>query len=302
MNEPKIIAVIVTYNPDGDIEARMQAIARDVDRIIIVDNASRPEIKEILEKVQQQLAERCEMIWNALNKGLAAALNQGIAQAINNRADWILLLDHDSQPEPGMVAAMLNAYSLWASKEKVALIAPHIKDVNSTQNTRYLFAAGKFGFRRATLTAPATDQALTVITSGSLVKAELFELGMMPEAFFIDYIDHAFNLRLKAHGWNILLVRDAVLQHRLGEKTEHRIAGANIVASNHSALRRFYIFRNRIWVWKLFGRQFPGFVLHDLLAAGYDIFRILAFENEKLSKLKAIGKGIAAGMKRLPQN
>ena len=161
---------------------------------------------------------------------------------------------------------------------------------------------GKFGFRRVTLDMPVLEKALTVITSGSLIRAEAFrDVGLMPESFFIDCIDHYFCLGLKQKGFNILVVRDAVLRHRLGEKTAHRLAGTTVTVSHHSSLRRFHIFRNRIWMMRLYGKQFPGFVLHDSLASLFDIFRIIVFEDDKLAKLKAAGRGIIAGFGRMTE-
>ncbi len=302
MRPDMIAAVIVTFNPPGNVAENIKSIASEVDQIVIVDNKSDVAVCQALEIVRSEMQGKLECIWNDANKGLAAALNQGIRRALEKGAEWVLLLDHDSRPMPGMVKTMLQAWQSAPAPEKIALIAPNIRDENTTTATRYLISQGKFGFRRAVLDQPVLRNALTVITSGSLIKASAFkDAGLMPESFFIDCIDHYFCLRLKQTGFDILIVRDAILRHRLGEKTTHRLAGATVTVSNHSSLRRFTIFRNRIWMIRLYGKEFPGFALHDVLASLFDIFRILTYEDDKANKLKAVGKGIIAGFGRMTE-
>ena len=262
-----------------------------MDHVIIVDNGS--------DKKYEWHNEKIVIIRNAENKGLATALNQGIRHALSLNADWVLLLDHDSQPEPDMVAHMLGEYQDYPKKNRIGLIAPDIKERNTETRTRYLIPKGTFGFKRITLDTPYNDQALSAITSGSLIKADIFhKTGFMPEHFFIDYIDHAFCLKMKSCGYNILLVKNAVLHHSLGDKKEY----GNIIVSHHSPKRRYTIFRNRIWLWKRYAATFPAFVMHDVLAASYDVLRIILFEDRKWEKCCAILKGIRDGLRPEPNS
>lgn len=290
-----IVAVIVAYHPPPDFPERVQAVAEEAERVIIVDNAP-PQDYAHMERMQ-----RVEYIRNAHNLGVGAALNQGIRLALAAQAQWVLLLDHDSVPVPGMAAAMLEALAEYADPERIALIAPDIVECGVDAPTSYLVAEG-FRFRRVPA-QQAHDTALMVITSGSLVRADaLRELGPMAAHFFIDYIDHEFCLRMRAHGWRILIAPQARLRHRLGEKTAHSMLGARIVASHHGASRRFTIFRNRVWLWKRYGAAFPGFLAHDMLAACFDLLRIVCYETDKAEKLAACLRGVAAGLRREPAN
>jgi len=289
-----VTAVIVTHNPPDGMVERLEAVLNQIDRVVVVDNGSG-------DALTLPHDDRIAIIRNEENKGLAVALNQGIQHALISHANWVLLLDHDSTPEPGMVTRMLTAYQAYSEKDRIGLIAPEIKDENTTEKTRYLISKGKFSFQRMELKTPYNDEVLSVITSGSLIKAPVFkDAGVMPEHFFIDYIDYAFCLSLKKAGYNILLVRGAVLQHRLGDKKEHGIAGAKVITSNHSAERPYTIFRNRVWLWKRYAAVFPGFVMHDVLAAGFDVLRITFCEKEKGQKLKAVLRGIRAGLRGEP--
>ncbi len=299
----KIVAVIVTYNPPGDLLTRVSAVIGQVSKLIIVDNGSEPATQDILKNAAAQFSDRLELISNGKNKGLAVALNQGIKSATKQEdVEWVLLLDHDSQPQSGMIARMLETYNSHSDKENIGIIAPEILDKNTSSPTKYLVPIGKvLWFKRIALNTKYNDEVLSVITSGSMIRTDMFgKIGMMPEHFFIDYIDHYFCLGIKRRGYKILLVKDTILQHELGEKTEHNLLGVRVGTTNHSPTRRFYIFRNRIWVWKEYIMTFPNFVMHDLLAAWFDIFRVTLFENQKISKLTAIMRGILAGLRQEP--
>ena len=57
-------------------------------------------------------------------------------------------------------------------------------------------------------------------------------------------------MRLNEKGIKMIKIRDAVLYHSLGEsKTIKGILGS-FNTSNHSALRRYYMTRNRFYIWE----------------------------------------------------
>lgn len=298
----KIFAVIVTYNPPEKLLERIESIAQQVSQIIIIDNGSNAENLKIISSIQQKFAPDISIVLNEKNVGLASALNQGIKISIEQKADWVLLLDHDSTPEKNMLTKMFAAHEKYPDKNKIAQIVPEIRDQNVNEITKYLLENGKYLFKRSTINEEYSDKILTAITSGSLIKTEIFaKLGLMSEHFFIDYIDHEFCLRLKKNGYKILLTKDAMLDHRLGDKTRFDILGTSIITTNHSAFRRYYIFRNRLWVCKKYYRDFPNFIIHDSLAGIYDFLRIIFFENNKSDKLFSAIRGLFAGMQKEPK-
>ena len=73
-------------------------------------------------------------------------------------------------------------------------------------------------------TTPAGDYfADSVVSSGSLVKAEAVRKAGYPRAdFFIDFVDHEFNLRLRRHGYQIAVIRESGLSHRIGQPQQVR--------------------------------------------------------------------------------
>ncbi len=328
-----IHAVLVTYRPDPAVTDRLEATHKQVEKLIIIDNASDAATVERLQTYAAQHEKTVDLILNEHNKGLAAAQNQGIRYALEHGADWILLLDDDSTPAEAMVQILLDFLPRRGDGgpqgKPTALLAPHIIQPDSPHPTRYVVPRGKLGFRRVHFSGRHSERGAaesknlppdqvrsfdsvqarftqddneqntlyptTVIASGSLIHADVLrEIGLMREDFFIDYIDTEFCLRLRKHGYPIIVVRDAELTHHIGAKQAHALG---VVTSNHSAKRRYTIFRNRFIVWKQYHRSSPHYVLYDAMAACYDLFRILAFEQQKRSKLGAALRGLWHGVR-----
>src|SRR3954464_3754121 len=65
--------VIVTYFPDRDFETRLRAIAREVGRLIVVDNSASPDVHHVLRPLVA--AAGGEFMASPRNVGLGAALN-----------------------------------------------------------------------------------------------------------------------------------------------------------------------------------------------------------------------------------
>lgn len=293
----RVYAVAVTFNSEADFARACAATLAEVDGLVIVDNGSGRETCAMLERIARLEPDRVLLIANERNIGLDRAQNQGIAAARARGADWILLLDHDSTPAPGMVAAFAQALLALADPRRVAVLAPRLIQTPASIETRYWLAKGRWGARRTYFDRPILDGALFVIASGSLIRVEALDaVGAMREDFFIDYIDVEFGLRLNRAGWRIVLVGTAELHHRLGEPSRHGLLGQKLKTTNHNAARRYTIFRNRARLWRAYGLIRPGWVGLDLAAAATDLFRILAFEDSKRAKLGRALAGLWAGV------
>lgn len=288
-----IAAIVITYHIGESIRDTLHSIIHQVDHVILVDNGSAAATLQLLRSLaggKIQLIERLE-------NNLAAAQNAGIRAAKAQGADWVLLVDHDSVFDPNMIKAMEQTYSRL-QQPTIALLAPAFHDRNSSRPARYLRTWGKFLFKRTGFgNRLYLDDVMCAIASGSLIKMSVIDrLGGMEESFVIDDVDREFCLRLITHGYTIVAVKDAIMNHQIGQCRDHQIMGMPVTTSNHSPARRYTIYRNRIRNWKRYGRQLPGFVLSDILAMKLDLWRILLWEDQKKEKFRAIFRGIKDGL------
>lgn len=294
-----ICAVIVTHNIGKSVLETLRAAASNAGYCVVVDNASSDDTVAIIRRyiAEEGMSSSCEVIEHSVNN-LARAQNMGIRRAREKGADWVLLLDHDSTPDARMVDEMLAAYAAHG-QEDVAMLVPNLIDKHSVRRARYVRHVGQFvAYRSGFGSRAVLENVMVAIASGSLIPMRTLDaIGVMDEAFCIDNVDYDFALRIVRSGGKIVAVRDAVLHHALGCCQDHTLAGMRVTTTNHSPMRRYYIYRNRLRLWRKHGVAVPSFVLLDMCAIAFDVFKILCLEEKKRAKFRAMFSGMRAAFK-----
>ncbi len=280
-----VCAVVISYQPSVEFIKNIQALATQVNEIIIVDNCSSPSGRVIIE--ESATGDNVTVIYNGENLGIGSALNAGIRFAKERGYEWIGTFDQDSRITSGFVKKMLDTYDLYVDNARVAILSPQYRD----QKTGRMSAAGNNSEESLFKTV------FTTMTSGNIVKVNIFDLvGYFNEDLFIDYVDHEFCLRVACAGYSILEVNGAILDHNLGDPTEHRVLSKRIIVTNHAPYRRYYNSRNRVYLYKRYLLIFPAWVISDACNLSKEIVKIFLFEQDKKHKAAKIIKGIVDGL------
>ena len=131
--EKRVAAIIVSYNPNLIVfEKELNSIEVQC-FVIIVDNGSDDEFKKFILQKKQNL-EKLNVIFLNENFGIAKALNIGIETAIILGFEYVLLLDHDSIPNPYLVEVLThNLDILLERNKKIAAIGPRLIDPRSNK-------------------------------------------------------------------------------------------------------------------------------------------------------------------------
>lgn len=278
-----VAAVVITYNVEKNFKDRINKLKGKVDEIIVVDNGSKPETVSMLKELEKKIT----IIYLEKNKGIAYALNKGINYSIEKGYDWVLTLDHDSIVTDDMIENMLKCYENFDKelKEKVAMLVPVHVEEKEYQNSNVISNEEEF--------SKPYREVLTEITSGALTKADIYKnIGLYDEKLFIDLVDHDYCLSLNKKGLKVIQVNSAVLIHNLGESVKKNVLGLKIIPTNHSPLRRYYMSRNRHYIWDKYKEDFPAWVLTDKRRFITENLKIILFEDRKIEKFKYIKKGI----------
>lgn len=274
----KVAAIIVSYNPDSNLFDSINLLLNQVEKVIIVDNGSKEKYVKYIKSINE---DKIEIILNKENLGVATALNIGVRKALENGYEWILTMDQDSKASPDMVKKMFNVYNSINREERkdILSIFPNFVDEriqsieeNSNMNSYEYVDAD--------------------ITSGNLLRKEVFEkVGFFDDSLFIDLVDTDFCMRLNEKGIKMIKIRDAVLYHSLGEsKTIKGILGS-FNTSNHSALRRYYMTRNRFYIWEKY-KGLNSFTLNrDKKLFKKEFVKIILGEKDKVNKIKMVIRG-----------
>ena len=278
-----VAAVIITYNVENNFRNRINKLKGKVHKIIVVDNGSKPETINMLKELEKDIT----IIYLEKNKGIAYALNKGINYSIEKGYDWILTLDHDSIVTDDMIENMLKCYGNFDKelREKVAMLVPTHVEEKEYENSNIISNEEKF--------SKPYIEVLTEITSGALTKADIYKnIGLYDEKLFIDLVDHDYCLSLNRKGFKVIQVSSAVLIHNLGESVKKNVLGLKMTPTNHSPLRRYYMSRNRHYIWDKYKDDFPKWVLTDKRRFITENLKIILFEDKKIEKFKYIKKGI----------
>ncbi|MCK0511898.1 glycosyltransferase family 2 protein [Aromatoleum buckelii] len=238
-----MFAVIVVYRPQrASLEALLDALRPQVDDIIVVDNGIAPELA-------QELLAGCRHLPMHGNAGLARAINEGAETAFSLGATHVALFDQDSLPSSGMIRELLHASrALQDAGQAVAAVGPRYVDRMRSDAPPFVrIRGGRLRAAEFTRDEPYVDVDF-VITSGSLIDSTAWQaIGGMEERLFIDYVDIEWGLRAREMGYRSFGVCSATMNHAIGEAPV-RVFGRLI--SIHSPTRRYYQFRNAVWLYR----------------------------------------------------
>lgn len=270
----KIAGVVILYHPHDNVINNIMSYLPHLDSLLLIDN-SQPSVEEIYDQLRQHFDEKIAYLPNAQNYGIAKPLNQGAAFALSKKADWLLTMDQDSRFQNNDLDLLIQAAN-QSNKNEVGLLTPFHRTPNAQAVT----------FEKAT-----TEVRITM-TSGNLLNLDAYKkCGSFDERLFIDSVDHEYCLRLRKNNYKLIRINRSILNHELGRIIYHRFIFFKIKTTNHSAYRRYYITRNRLYVMfryfsfdlKYFRRELKHYLL--------DLFKILLVESNKIQKLKQFGLG-----------
>jgi rhamnosyltransferase len=240
----KVIAIIVTYNPDmAALNSLLDSIESQFASVIIIDNGSSSNVSEFIDQRQFKGVETIEM---GFNSGIGKAINTGINVAYKKEFTHIVLFDQDSKPAADMISKLLETMNDKQSQGiDVAAVGPKYIDVKGGDRSPFVKLVGR---KLQRIECPENETVIVdhLISSGSLISKNALDIvGLMEEKLFIDYVDTEWCLRAINKGYNLYGVGNAKMQHDLGDETIN-ILGR--VVPSHAPLRHYYLIRNGIWL------------------------------------------------------
>lgn len=273
----RIMAVVIAFNPEsGRLRENLLAIHKQVDYVLVVDNASE-NIKEIRSICRQQ---GVALKAGKTNGGLGVPLNW-VFHEYGLEYEWILLLDQDTVCPDDYI----DKAGRYLAERDIGIVTSSYFEKN----------LGRYVGRNERCDK-GYDYINRCITSGALVRTEAYRnTGGFDSYFFVDYVDFDFSIKLRHAGYRILRMNDVCIEHELGKSSERRFLLWKLRYTEHSAQREYYIARNII----IFVKRYMGKekILRDCLSlCKHYVFTVLYDKNKK-EKLKALWAGTVKGLK-----
>lgn len=281
MNTRSASAVIVTYHPNNRMVANLQKIAAQVQEMVVIDNGSDADDLELLRMASSTL--RFHLIENPENLGIAEALNQGVRWARSRGFLWVIFFDQDSEITDCFVDRMFDSFDSHPDRERVCSIHPTYLDPKCGTH---------WEVRRAKDGGPITS-----MTSGSMMPVWIFDkIGYFASEYFIDWVDIEYCLRIRSAGYLIAESKCSILVHSAGHPQKATLAGFSFWPTHHNAIRRYYISRNRIAVFRRYLRVFPAWTLHLMYESLRETIKCFLGERDRVHKFRNFVRGTRDGI------
>lgn len=185
----------------------------DTLEVIAVDNASADHSAELIAQRYPQV----RLIRNAQNQGFAGGCNRGLEAA---QGDVLVLLNQDTQVQPGWLTALLNAlrdlaYGVVGCK----ILYPDGKTIQHAGGWIDWPLGLSHHYGQGEVDQGQCDHSKPVefVTGAALaVRRDVLEqVGLLDEGFWPGYFeDNDFCLRVKAAGYTVFYAADAVVWHQ----------------------------------------------------------------------------------------
>jgi len=221
MTPTKVTIVIVTYNGAKYMPGLLGSLAkmnRDGLEVttLVVDNASTDETASLLADCPF-----VELHLSTLNLGFAGGNNLGIRMAMERGAEFVYLLNQDTEVEPDFLTAAVaatRADERVGSVQSLLLLSPETHLVNSTGNAiQFLGLAYCLDYRGSAEKARAAATHDVVYGSGAgllLRCSALRTVGLLDEELFMYHEDTDLGLRLTLAGFRNVCTPKSVVFHK----------------------------------------------------------------------------------------
>ena len=215
----KVAAYITAYEDKEALAQTITAIQKQshlISEIFIVDNSKKSIVET--QKSQNIIVES-----HPENVGVDGGLIIALKWAMAKKYDFLWLFDQDSQPAVNCLEILLTKYQQLSGQDyNIGIISPQIIDINTSQELPgYVFQDYKFVPKYEHVQSKDYYTCNGVITSGSLVNLDAAKNVPLPKGdLFLDAVDYAYCMNFISQGYEVVLVKNVTMQHRLGNYSQ----------------------------------------------------------------------------------
>ena len=298
INKPSLAVILVNWKKydltSNCIESLNRSIYKNF-QIILVDN----EFSSI--NIIKLKAKHNELIVFKENKnlGFAGGNNIGIRYALENKYDYIMLLNNDTEVKNNFILPLIKCLEKSPS---LGAVQPLI--LNFSNKSIIWNAGGKLNkflgtastrFNNIELNSSNVFNDCTDWISGCciLIKSEVLKkVGLLDENFFTYYEDVDWSLRIKNEGYGLGFVKESVIYHHGSSSSINK----QNKEGNLSAKVHYFNIRNHIILLKKHKNLF-----NSIGIMFFQIFKIVSYIfyfliRLRFNKLGMVVKGLKDGL------
>lgn len=260
----RFAAAITLYNPsDGQI-SNCCSYMNSFDIIFILDNS-----EQIDDRIEHTFKD-APYVYIKMdgNEGLPKAFNKVLDSEIIEQFDYLCTLDQDSV----FSSSDIDNMKLFIEECNLGKIA-------ALDNNIVSIYAPIIDYDNRLVNEDGFEERKRVITSGSFINLSIIRTHKLryDNNYFIDKFEIDLCQKMINLGYKIIVNHNSILKQSLGD-------GKKGTKSAHSALRHYYLFRNRLY----FNHKYFGIVKRNflnILQTGRHCMQILIYEDDKKHKM-----------------
>ena len=232
-------------------------------------------------------------------KCVAKGNNIGIKYAMNNKADYVLLLNTDTEIEKDAISILVKKAK---SDSNVGIVGSRIMYYDNRNLINYY--GGKFDWIKGIVIhenykkeykAEEKLEKYTDFITGCcmLIKREVIEeVGMLPEEYFMYYEDADYCVKVKEHGYKLAICSNSIIYHKVSSSSGGENSPFCIQWGN----------RNRLLFMKKYRKYTKGILSKMVYYITRYILYIKYLIKKDEARAKAIKKGMLEGRKYIKEN
>jgi len=211
--------VILNWNGWADTVACLRALEESDYAnlvVIVVDNGSTNNSVVEISKVYPGLV----ILESVTNLGFAGGNNIGIRYALQHGADFIWLLNNDTEPASDALAALVEKAVSDRKIGAVASVCYYAAAPDQVEAWGGAHVNLWIGYGRNSREPRPDDWFHSLNGTSLLIKREAIEhSGLLDEVFFLYWEDTEFCLRLRKNGWKIAAAPKSRILHKVNAST-----------------------------------------------------------------------------------
>lgn len=226
MARPSVVVVVLNWNGKEDSIACLSSLSRvDYPRftVVVVDNGSQDGSEDAIRKTFPQH----HFIQTGRNLGYAGGNNAGIQHALQTSCDYVLVLNNDTEVDPGFLTAMVDRAE---QDSHIGITGAAISYADRPQSL-WAYGGGRFNLATATVrhvqrvvptSALATRGHVHFYVTGCaiLMRSEMLrQVGIFDTSYFHFCEDVDLCLRAERAGYTIAVAADARIAHKVSATT-----------------------------------------------------------------------------------
>ena len=238
-DKPKVTCIVLNWNGWEDTVKCLAALQQSQYphlTVIVVDNGS---TNDSLIRIREAYPEIL-LLESGKNLGFAAGNNIGIRHALEEGAEYLWLLNNDTEPAPDALCALVEKGMADKRIGAVASVCYYAESPSTVQVWGGARVNLWIGYGYVSKVPRADDWFHSVYGASMLLAADaLGEVGLLDEGFFHYWEESELSLRLLKRGWRLAAAPESRVLHKVAGSTGkgNRVLDRYFTASGLRILR-----------------------------------------------------------------